>query len=286
MSQSASRADVPACFCPACERPVVAFLPGPGGRPNARCPHCQALERHRMLLLILRSHGYLFIPPARALDVAPARQVRHFLESKLGDRYVATDLFPDLDPSVQSDLTKLPFANASFDVAVCYHVFEHIPDDHAAMSEVARVLRPGGLLFVQVPRKSGVLTAEDPSAPPEERVRRFGQDDHVRLYGEDLESRFKAAGLHPSTIKPAAKWPKDQIRRFGLQQEEELWICRQADPSYESGIPGRKMWFTHGLDLSRGRAPFRRRARRWFGGTVPGRIVRKILRPIRGSRRG
>lgn len=52
----------------------------------------------------------------------------------------------------QADATRLPFADHSFDKVICSEVLEHIPDYHAVLTEIARVLKPGGLLAVSVPR--------------------------------------------------------------------------------------------------------------------------------------
>jgi SAM-dependent methyltransferase len=75
---------------------------------------------------------------------------------------------------VQAGVTDLPFGDGSFDAAVLGEVLEHIPDDGAALREVARVVRPGGVLAVSVPA--------DPS--------RFGPSDrwagHVRRYTRPL----------------------------------------------------------------------------------------------------
>lgn len=214
--------------CAACGYDVAEFLPGPNGRPNARCPRCQALERHRMLLWLMRRHEYLFQPPARVLDVAPSQSVRNYLWPRLRDDYVSIDLMME-KVSARADLTRLCFAPDTFDVIVCYHVLEHIPDDASAIAELARVLKPGGLAFIQVPRNPDEMTAEDPSAPVEERIRRFGQDDHVRFYGKDLENRLAAGGLIPRTEKPAAALSEEERARYGLRADEEVWICRVRD---------------------------------------------------------
>ena len=65
---------------------------------------------------------------------------------------------------------------------------------------MARALAPGGVAVVQVPRLKGVPTEEDPEAPVDERLRRFGQRDHVRYYGDDFEDRLRAAGLAVCTM--------------------------------------------------------------------------------------
>jgi SAM-dependent methyltransferase len=75
---------------------------------------------------------------------------------------------------VQADVTDLPFADETFDAAVLGEVLEHIPDDSAALREVARVVRPEGVLAVSVPA--------DPA--------RYGPSDrwagHVRRYTRPL----------------------------------------------------------------------------------------------------
>jgi SAM-dependent methyltransferase len=62
---------------------------------------------------------------------------------------------------VEADLTALPFDNASFDAAVLGEVLEHIEDDRGALEEVARVLRPGGVLAVSVPANPKLFGPSD-----------------------------------------------------------------------------------------------------------------------------
>lgn len=64
----------------------------------------------------------------------------------VGGRWTGVEPFGSGERIVQADAEKLPFADSSFDVAIMHAVMEHIPDVSKAISECARVLRPGGVL--------------------------------------------------------------------------------------------------------------------------------------------
>lgn len=49
---------------------------------------------------------------------------------------------------VAADLTRLPYADQTFDAAVCGWVLEHLPDPQPGLRELARVLQPGGMLLL------------------------------------------------------------------------------------------------------------------------------------------
>ena len=53
---------------------------------------------------------------------------------------------------LQASGLKLPFADGTFDKVICSEVLEHIPDYRAVLKEIRRVLKPGGLFAVSVPR--------------------------------------------------------------------------------------------------------------------------------------
>lgn len=192
------------------------------------------MERHRFLSLLLRELDELVKTSVWVLDVAPQLQIQKEIEKTFGQRYVTIDRGCDLDIDVQADLTLLPFPNGTFDLVICYHVLEHVIEDQKAMREMARVMNPAGLAVIQVPRRRGSSTVEDPGAPPEERAERFGQPDHVRYYGRDLEERLAAAGLEATTIRPDHVIPRGSWPEFGIS-DEEVWLCRVTGPGAEPG---------------------------------------------------
>jgi len=105
---------------------------------------------------------------------------------------------------------------------------EHIPNDFKAMSELFRVLKPGGWAILQVPfSKISDKTFEDPKVTsPEDRERIFGQTDHVRIYGKDYADRLKKAGFEVEEYK----WTEDTDlnnpnNRLGLNEDEVVFYC-------------------------------------------------------------
>jgi SAM-dependent methyltransferase len=187
---------------------------GPFPAPDSVCPACGSLERHRVLWLYLHDRGDLFVEQLRVLHVAPEPCLEERLRPRANLDYVSTDLEPGTAMTA-ADLERLPFDDASFHRVLCVHVLEHVTDDGAALRELRRVLAPGGEAIVMVPLL-GATTQEDPGATPEERVRRFGQADHVRLYGTDLKERIAAAGLEPRIDHFSQRLTERQLERHRL----------------------------------------------------------------------
>lgn len=228
-------------FCSACRRWVEKFASGPGRRPNSRCPRCQALERHRFLALLLAAFQREIDRGNSVLEVAPTAVIARILKQSNGAAYIGMDIDPKADGrrvQVVADLTAAPFRDGQFDVVLCFHVFEHIPDDRSAMREYARVLSSKGIGFIQNPWRSAAPTDEDPHASSEERVKRFGQADHVRVYGKDFEDRLLAAGVHTRRIAPEAIFSRDAVKLFGLKPHP--------------------IWFVHGVETRLSRLSDRR----------------------------
>jgi len=125
------------------------------------------------------------------------------------------------------DLTAMTFDDNSFDAIVCNHVLEHIPNDKKAMKELYRVLKPGGWASLQVPIK-GDVTQEDLSVTdPKERLRLYGQEDHVRYYGRDFAERLKDAGFEVSIMPKDDLLEPDEQARMSLDLENEVILCRK-----------------------------------------------------------
>ena len=90
------------------------------------------------------------------LHVAPEQCFLKRFEKLHGDRYITADIESPL-AKVKMDIHQMSFESDKFDVVLCNHVLEHVDDDIKAMSEIKRVLKPGGWAIMQVPFFSPVL---------------------------------------------------------------------------------------------------------------------------------
>lgn len=213
--------------CPVCTRQFRKFLPygRVNPRPNALCPNCLSLERHRLLWMYLEQRTDFFKVPMKVLHFAPEACFLERFQKLHGDDYITADIESPL-AKLKVDIHNIPLVDNSFDVVLCNHVLEHVDDDIQAMQEIHRVLKPGGFSILQVPffNPIGDSTVEDPSVKdPKERERLFGQRDHVRKYGRDYPSRIEASGLKAVEDDFVNTLPEETRRRFGLVKGEVVF---------------------------------------------------------------
>lgn len=219
--------------CPCCGGQFRKFLPyGVKSRPNAQCPRCGSKPRHRLVWLYLKGNTNLFSDSLRVLHFAPEYVFRHQLASCPNLFYVTTDL-DSLMAMVGTDITRIPFADATFDVVLCNHVLEHVLDDEQAMSELFRVLRPGGWAVLQVPVDlHRAQTFEDAAiVSPQDRERWFLQKDHVRIYGRDYADRLASAGFQVRVEFYAKHLSVDMRDRYGLKRKCPVYLCTKMSTS-------------------------------------------------------
>lgn len=199
------------------------FLPyGYGNqRNNVLSPSTLSLERHRLLWLYLQNETNFFSAEHKVLHFAPEQCfLKRFKTLKHLD-YTTTDLESPI-ADVKADICSLPFEDDSYDVILCNHVLEHIPDDTKAMQELYRVMKPGGYGIFQIPQDlSRERTFEDHSITDrKERAKIFGQYDHVRVYGRDYFEKLRSIGFKVDEVDYTSKLSEDEIARYCLAKGE------------------------------------------------------------------
>lgn len=219
-------------MCPCCQGQFPAFLPfGKNNpRPNALCPKCGSLERHRLLLLYLKGWTEFFRARLKVLHFAPEKALQDIFSRLNNIVYVSADLNSPL-AMIHMDIRDITFGDKTFDLIICSHVLEHVADDRRAISEMFRVVKPGGCVMVQIPvRTSLEKTFEDSSiVSPEGRQQHFGQSDHVRVYGRDCIDRLKGSGFIAKEWEFPASQSGDQTAKYGLLPDDIIYLCIRQD---------------------------------------------------------
>lgn len=244
-------------FCPLCRRFLRTFVPvgappgqgvinrlqivAMGKRTQYGCPWCGASDKERLVYSYFERKTEIFSEtPLALLHIAPERNTMRVLRARKNIKYMAgTKIEGDpryadgrYEDALDLDVTQLPFPEASFDVVICNHVLEHVLEDTTAMREIYRVLKPGGFAILQVPvTRVQQQSIENPSATSrDDRVRMFGQVDHVRIYAEeDYLARLRTAGFRVEVVSPKDILSPFEIRRNGINETENVYIGRKRE---------------------------------------------------------
>ncbi|MCV6629588.1 MAG: methyltransferase domain-containing protein [Flavobacteriaceae bacterium] len=196
-------------------------------RENVLAPGSFSLERHRLLWLYLQKTNF-FTAALKVLHFAPEQAFYQRFRKLNNLNYTTTDLISPL-ADIKADICELPFEDESFDVILCNHVLEHIPDDNKAMRELYRVLKTGGWGIFQIPQDlEREHTFEDHSiTDKKERAKIFGQYDHVRIYGRDYFDKLRAIGFEVEEIHLQKDLKPEDILKYALNPKEIIPLVRK-----------------------------------------------------------
>ena len=201
------------------------FLPYGYGkqRQNVLSPSTLSLERHRLLWLYLTNETSFFNKQLKVLHFAPEQAFYKRFKKMSHLNYITTDLNSPL-ANVKADICNLPFMDNEFDIILCNHVLEHIPDDTKAMKELFRVMKVGGMGVFQIPQDlNRTNTFEDNTiTDKKERAKIFGQYDHVRIYGRDYFDKLRSIGFKVEEVDYTSKLSEEEITKYCLAKGEVI----------------------------------------------------------------
>jgi phosphatidylethanolamine/phosphatidyl-N-methylethanolamine N-methyltransferase len=162
--------------------------------------------------------------PGRTVDIGAGlgEHLRH--EDLTTQEFHAVDVRPEMVAAIERDFPsaialvadcqqQLPFEDASFDRAIAIHVLEHLRALPAALAEIERILKPGGVLSVVIPCEGGLLYGLGRRLTTQRAFeRRYGtgyrwhiESDHVNQADEvihELRQRFQVTDrtFYPSRV--------------------------------------------------------------------------------------
>lgn len=215
--------------CSCCGSRLRRFLPhGQPPETNFLCPVCRSKPPHRLAALLFDNHPEWFRQNGLLVHIAPEDELRRKLMRLArmqqmeyrcggitghGDEYL--------------DIFRLPFDDGSVDFLYCCHVLNMVENDLAAMREVFRVMRPGGIALLQVPAfYYGAMSLE--SFDTQDRIAKFRDPLMYRCYSDpDYVSRLMAAGFRVERFL-ASQFPPTLVARHELKQEV-LHACFKSE---------------------------------------------------------
>ena len=237
--------------CPICGERCVEFAPfGSLLFEKEQCPHCGSLSRQRSLYLVMEREIGIFneSKDIRILHFAPEPALYQLFDEKENIDYVTADLnkddfkrelyfftsgktskyFENPQDYIKEkiDVQSIPFEDNSFDYIIINHVLEHVPQDRKAMSEMSRVLKPGGIAFISVPVEGEITNEDERINTPELRLKYYMDPTHLRLYGRDVKERLEECGFEVAEYDNAEYFSKEELDLYGIHEAEIQYVCR------------------------------------------------------------
>ena len=188
------------------------------------CAKCGSLSRSRALALFIeKKFSY---KNQKILDFSPHRSLYEFFKSKF-KYYEASDYENQFYAPKKIDITSVSEINNTYDLIICFHILEHILDDKKALEELLRVLKNNGDLLIQVPIKKGGTYQDNSITSKDERLKAFGQEDHVRVYGEEsILELLNESGFEVEMIDIVEDFEDKSL--YGLSEKEIIFWCRKS----------------------------------------------------------
>ena len=179
--------------------------------------------------LYLNNETNFFSKTLKVLHIAPEQCFYNLFKNLKNINYTTYDSNSPL-ADIKGDICNLPFKENSFDFILCNHVLEHINDDNKAMKELYRVLNKNGTAILQVPiNQKYSETLEDSSiVDKKERIKKFGQYDHIRLYGLDYFKKLESFGFKVDPLKYSKEFTESEIIKYGLIKDEIIPVCKKG----------------------------------------------------------
>lgn len=198
------------------------------GKRRGGCTVCGSYDRARFVYDIMKNFTEIFSGNADGiLHFAPESTISNKLKKKYGEQYISADIMEGR-ADVVADITKLQFDNEQFEYIICNHVMEHVYEEKKAFEEIRRCLKPEGVFIFSSPICWSQKTYENNNAiTARDRIKYYGQEDHVRLYGNDIVDRIEEYGFDVNLMHCSEIKSEDKIKKFGFLKDDSVLLCRK-----------------------------------------------------------
>lgn len=198
---------------------------------NFSCPVCGAHDRERHLRMFMDHLNITSkLKDALVLHFAPEKILSDYISKQNPSLYVKADLFPTAPDIIKMDMLDIPYEKNHFDFIIANHVLEHVNDLPKALSEIHRVLKIGGYAILQTPFSSKLQhTIEDIGINTDTmRLELYGQEDHVRLFGNDIFNTITSVGFASHTITHQKVFSETDAKYWGVNILEPFFLFEKT----------------------------------------------------------
>lgn len=229
-------------YCPCCNTRLGSFVAGNYNKRHdyfdpvrykdtvqeVKCPQCGAIPRHRILAAWFTQHK-VELKDSRILYFACERGIKLWLRRNR-IKVTTADLYRKAD--LKLDIEETGLESESWDWVICNHVLEHVNDFRKALSEIYRILKPGGTLICSFPILSQYPTVVEETDHSEssaaKRLELYGQADHLRVFGADSAELLEKTGFEVS-LMDGETMPEEILPIVGPADYDVnyLFICRK-----------------------------------------------------------
>lgn len=204
-------------YCNLCDNQVS--FQSFNGRAAAQCPICDSLERHRFVWHYLQTRTNIANTPRLRVHQQAVRAPTAVVFGRLPEvRFTENNVA----------LSALNLPTGSVDVFYCSHVLDAERDEHKAISEICRVLRPGGIAVFQMAVVPRAMTySNERAVTPKQRRAAYNSDARWRLYGElDLAPRLMLSDWDVKVVR-ASEFDADWLHRANIPSAELLVVAQK-----------------------------------------------------------
>ena len=185
------------------------------------CPRCGSLPRTRRLIQLLTEKNLLH---GSILHCSPPLSIYKNLKANSSIQYISSDFENEFIADKKYDLTNITADDHTVDLVIAYHVLEHIEEDHQAMKELYRILKKEGKVIIQTPFKEGEIFEDFTIQSEQDRLKHFGQKDHVRIYAVDgLTERLTKVGFKVEVLQ----FSEVEGNANGFKTQETVLLARK-----------------------------------------------------------
>jgi len=229
--------------CYICKKDIDSFIPHLGGLKNVsdfrikagvvgsdvenfKCPICGNHDRTRHLFMYFDAlEIWQKMEGSKILHIAPEDAVSSKIIERNPSEYIRGDIDPQNPETFRMDVANIPHDDNHFDIVICNHVLEHVPDYLKAFSEIYRVLKQGGFAILQTPlaRRMESHFVDSSIKSAELRTRFYGATTHLRLFSEaQFFQELKETGFTLDIIHHSELFTGDDAEVFGVNKRENL----------------------------------------------------------------